>query len=270
MSNVTNLTSPKATRGAHLEWVDLNKMRVNPTAQREFSEPWGDAILKKFDIDKLQFPTVNLRDGWYYVIDGQHSVYAYKMWLGSWEDQKIQCMVHKGLTEAEEAEMFLSLNNKRAVSVFDKFRVGVHAGRIEECDIDRIVRANGCIVTRNRANPGAISCVSALRAVYRDCGPEILGATVRIIRDAYGDAGYEAPIVRGIGAILNRFPMIDRVRLQLSLHDAHAGSKGLLNSAAQIRKQVGGTQVDSVAAAAVKIYNRSRGSKLPTWGDVAA
>lgn len=269
MTNVTPL-SPKATRGAHLEWVDLNKVRINPTAQREFSEPWALSILKKFDIDKLQYPTVNLRDGWYYVIDGQHSVWAYKMWLGSWDDQKIQCMVHKGLSEAEEAELFLSLNNKKAVSVFDKFRVGVHAERAEECDIDRIVRANGCVITRNRSATGAISCVGALRAVYRDGGPEVLGATIRTIRDAYGDAGYEAAIVRGLASVLNRFPTIDRARFQAALHDAHAGSKGLLNTAAAIRKQVGGTQVDSVAAAAVKVYNRSKGTKLPTWGDVAA
>lgn len=269
MTNVTNLTSPKATRGGHLEWVPLDQIHINAAAQREFSEPWALHILKSFDIDKLQYPTVNLRDGVYYVVDGQHSLWAYKMWLGSWEDQKIQCMVHKGLTEAQEAELFLSLNNKKSVSVFDKFRVGVNAGRPEECDIDRIVRANQCVITRNRSQSGAISAVGALRTIYRDHGAEVLGATVRIIRDAYGDAGYEAPILRGVAAVLNRFPALDRVRLQLALHDAHAGSKGLLNSAAAIRKNVGGTQVDAVAQAIVKIYNRSKGSKLPTW-EVAA
>lgn len=269
MTNVTNLTSAKATRGAHLQWVPLKDIRVNAAAQREFSEPWAEHILKNFDIDKLQYPTVNQRDGIYYVIDGQHSIHAYKMWLTQWEDQTIQCMVHKGLTEAQEAELFLSLNNKKQVSVFDKFRVGVNAGRPEECDIDRIVRANGGVITRNRSLPGAISAVAALRTIYRDCGAEILGATVRIIRDAYGDAGYESAILRGIAGVLNRFPTTDRVRLQLALHDAHAGSKGLLNSAAALRKQVGGTQVDAVAQAIVKIYNRSKGSKLPVW-EVAA
>lgn len=264
MSNVTSL-SPKATRGAHLEWVPLDKIRVNATAQREFSEPWGLHILQHFDIDKLQYPTVNLRDGVYYAVDGQHSIWAYQMWLGSWDDQKIQCMVHKGLTEAQEAELFLSLNNKRAVTSFDRFRVGVAAGRAEECDIDRIVRAAGCVITRNRSQPGAITAVAALRAIYRDQGAEVLGATVRIIRDAYGDAGYEAAILRGLGTVLGRFPALDRVRLQIALHDAHAGSKGLLNSAALIRRGIGGTQVDAVGQAVVKIYNRSKGSKLPAW-----
>lgn len=268
MTNVISL-SAKATRGAHLEWVPLASIHLNATAQREFSEPWALTILNAFDIDKLQYPTVNFRDGVYYIVDGQHSVWAYKMWLGGWEDQKVQCMVHNGLTEAQEAELFLSLNNKKNVSVFDKFRVGVNAGRPEECDIDRIVRANQCVITRNRSASGAISAVGALRAIYRDNGAEILGATIRIIRDAYGDAGYEAPILRGLAVVLNRFPSLDRVRLQLSLHDAHAGSKGLLNSAAQIRKSIGGTQIDAVAAAIVKIYNRSKGSKLPTWETAA-
>ena len=260
----------KATRGAHLQWVPLADIVVNERAQREFRQQWAESILSHFDIDKLQFPTVSLRDGRYYVVDGQHSLWAYKMWLGSWEDQKIQCMVHKGLSEEQEAELFLSLNNKKPIPVFDRFRVAVAAGRYEECDIDRIVRASGCKISQNKSITGAISAVSALTSVYRDQGAEVLGAMIRTIRDAFGDAAYESAIMRGIGLVLGRYPTIDRARFTVALHDVHAGSKGILNAAHVLRQQAGGSQAESVAAACVNVYNRSKGPKLPSWWVAAA
>lgn len=276
MTNVTNITPtpdkadkpslpPRAQRGAHLEWVPLAKISVNERAQREFREPWAESILAHFDIDKLQFPTVNLREGRFYVIDGQHSIWAYKMWLGCWDDQKVQCLVHRGLTEEQEAELFLSLNNKKTIPVFEKFRVAVTAGRGNEADIDRIVRANGCKVSQNRSQPGAIGAVTALQAVYRDQGGEILGAVVRTIRDAYGDAGYDASVLRGIGLVIGRYPMLDRPRLTVALHDAAGGVKGLLNKAYVSQQRTGGSKAESVAQAVVDTYNRSRGPKLIPW-----
>lgn len=254
-----------AERSAHLEWVPLSKMRINPAAQREFNPGWASDILTNFDIDKLQFPTVSLRDGEYFVCDGQHSVWAYKMWLGDWEGQKLQCMVHHGLTEPQEADLFLSLNNKRAVNAIAKFKAAVTAGWADECDIDRVVRANGAVVSTNRSLPGAISAVASLRAVYRN-GPATLGSTIRVIRDSYGDAGYEAAIIRGVGAVINRYPAIDLDRLVTNLGKASGGSKGLLNMARAVRENVGGGLNDGVSVAVVRIYNRGRGGKkLPTW-----
>lgn len=257
--------SPKAKRGARLQWVPLDLIRINERAQREFRESWAEELLAHFDIDKLQYPTVNHRDGRFYVIDGQHSIWAYKMWLGSWDDQKIECVVHEGLSEEQEAELFLSLNNKRTVNLYDRFRVAVAAGRIDECNIDSIVRAQGCKITSNTSQPGAISAVGALQRIYREQGAEILGVTVGMIRDSYGDAGFEAGVLSGLALVLGRYPSIHVPRLQIALHDAHGGSKGLLNAAASIRAQTGGTVANSVAAAVVNIYNRSKGSKLPSW-----
>ena len=259
------MTNPSRKRSGTVQWVPLIDLRVNERAQREFNESWGRSILAGFDPDKMQYPTVNHRDDHFYIVDGQHSVWAYKMWLGGWDDQKVECIVHEALTEEQEADLFLSLNNKRVVGSMEKFKAAVTAGHADEVNIDSIVRAQGCKVSRNMTQPGAIRAVGSLSKIYRDNGPVILGETVGIIRDCYGDAGYESAILSGIAAVLDRYPSIHLPRLQVALHDAAGGSKGLLNSARMLQAQVGGTLANAVSAAVVNIYNRSKGGKLPSW-----
>jgi hypothetical protein len=126
-------------REARLRWVPIAEMRVSPLAQRELNTARVNKILNSFDLEQLGTPTVNERGGHFYIIDGQHRVEALKG-MG-WEDQLVQCWTYVGLSEQEEAEKFLKLNDVLAVHGFAKFKVGVQAGRLEECDIDRIVRA---------------------------------------------------------------------------------------------------------------------------------
>lgn len=267
MSKRTNI-DPRAARGAQLRWITLDSIRINPRAQREFSQAWASEILANFDIDKFQVPTVNLRDGKHYMVDGQHGTWAYREWLGG-EDvgkQKIQVWMHEGLTEREEADLFLALNNKKTVGALPKFRSAVTAEWEVETDIDRIVRAQGCVVSGHRSTPGAIGAVSALRFIYRHHGPAVLAQTVATIRDAYGDEGYEVNILKGVGMVIDRYADIDRERLVKRLHSAAGGSKGLLNRAQSLVLATGNQKSHCTAAAIVETYNRGRGGKkLPSW-----
>lgn len=188
----------KVEREARLRWVPIADMRVSPLAQRELNRSRVNKISAEFDLEQVGTPTVNERQGHFYIIDGQHRVEALKE-IG-WGDQQIQCWSYSGLTEEEEAEKFLKLNDTLSVSAFAKFRVGVQAGREEECDIDRIVRAQDLRVSQDQRD-GAISAVGALRRVYNQAGPGQLARTLRIVRDAYGDAGLEAAVISGVGLV---------------------------------------------------------------------
>lgn len=258
-------TGKQIRREARLRDVPLSKMRVNPLAQRELNPARVDKIAAEMDLEQLGVPTVNLRDGWYYVVDGQHRVEGLKKWLGTWEDQTYQCWTYEGLSEEEEAEVFLKLNDTLTVSVFDKFTKGIKAGRAEENDIDRIVRAQELRISRQK-DGGSIAAVGTLRKVYRR-GPGTLARTLRIIRDAYGDAGLEAAVIDGLGMLCHRYngDLSEETAVQ-RLGNVHGGVNGLLGSAEKLRKQTGNPRAHCVAAAAVDIYNRGRGAKkLPSW-----
>lgn len=258
-------TGTRVEREARLRWVPLAKMRVNPLAQRELNMARVDKLASEMDLEQLANPTVNLRDGLYYVIDGQHRTEALKKWLGDdcWADQSVQCWAYEGLTEEEEAEKFLKLNDTLTPSAFDKFRVGIKSGRVEEVDIDRIVRSLGLRISREKGD-GAIAAVGTLRKAYHR---QALSQTLRVIRDAYGDAGLEAAVIDGISMLCQRFGReFDEPRLITRLSSAAAGVNGLLGKAETLRRMTGNAKGQCVAAAAVDIYNGGRGgAKLPSW-----
>jgi len=262
-------TGKRLEREAHLRWVPLGKMRVNQLAQRELNASRVDKLTSEMELEQLGNPTVNGRDSWFYIIDGQHRVAALKKWLGDgWEDQTVQCWTYDGdnaLTEEEEAEAFLKLNDTLVVATFEKFKIGIRSGRPEETDIDRIVRTQGLRISRDRGN-GSIRAVGALRKVYQ-LGPAVLGRSLGIIRDAYGDAGFQASVIEGIGLLCARYNgQLDNQVAVDRLAKAHAGLNGLTNSAADLYVKTGWPKAHCIAATATSIYNRGRTAKrLPAW-----
>lgn len=260
----SNTQAEKAQRHARLRWVPIADMRVNPLAQRDLNQARVDRMAADFDLEQIGTPTVNLRDGHWYVIDGQHRIAALKQ-MG-WGDQQIQCWTYEGLSSDEEAETFLKLNDVLVLHAFPKFRAAVHAGREIETDIDRVVRAQGLVVSLDKV-PGAISAVGTLQRVYKRSDGKTLGRALRIIRDAYGDPGLEAPVIDGIGLLCQRYngDLNDTDAIE-KLSKLHAGVNGLLGQAETLRRQTGNAKAHCVAAAAVQVINRGRGGKkLPDW-----
>ena len=172
-------------------------------------------------------------------------------------------LTYEALTEAQEAEKFLALNDALPVRAFAKFKVSVQAGRDTEADVDRIVRALGLRVARG----SGISAVATLRRVYTRGGAAVLSRALRIIRDAYGEAGLDGPVIDGIGLLCQRYNGdLSEQRAVERLSSAHGGVSGLLSRAGQLRQSTGSATAQCVAAAAVEVINRgSGGRKLPGW-----
>lgn len=258
MSKRTNIPMPKT------ETVALDDLRVNPSAQREERPGWTAKIVAEWDDAKAQMPHVSRReDGTLYIVEGQHTQAARREVYGP--GQKVRAQVYTGLTEEQEAELFLALNDKKPIDAMSKFKTGVTAGLDVPCDIDRIVRANGCVVGVN-AGANSISAVSALTSIYNRHGAQVLGETLRIIADAFNEGGYERPVILGISQVLARFPDADRARMVLRLAGLRNGWNGVTQKISFIRSATGCNATDAAAAAVVEIYNSGRGGKkLPNW-----
>lgn len=259
------MSEKRVNRAARLRWVPLPNMKVSPMGQRELNPARVDRMAANFDPEQVGVPVLSERSGSFYIIDGQHRVEMLRQ-VG-WGDQSIQCWVYDNLTEQEEAEMFLKLNDVLTVDAYWKFRIGVEAGREVECDIDRVVRAQGLVVSRDEI-PGRIRCVGTLTKVYDRSDAKTLGRTLRLARDAYGDAGMEASVIDGLGLLCQRYNGdLDDEAAKKRLAAANGGVSGLLNKANQYRLQTGNYKAHCVAAAAVDIINagQGRGKKLPSW-----
>jgi hypothetical protein len=244
--------------------VPLELMRVNPLAQRDLNLARVARLAAVFDTEQMGAPTVSHRGEYFYLVDGQHRIEALKQWLGCWAGQHVQCWCYEGLSETAEAELFLRLNDTLTVNAFAKFQVSVQAGRESEADVDRIVRALGLRIARSA---GGISAVATLNRVYARGGAGVLSRALRIIRDAYGDAGLDSAVIEGIGLLCQRYDGdLPDHRAVERLSSAHGGVSGLVNRATQLRAATGSNHAQCVAAAAVELINRGAGGKkLPSW-----
>jgi hypothetical protein len=261
---VTPKPGPRIERTARLRWIPLNKVVTSDAAQRELKPARVDYLVAHFDAEQVGAPVVNERAGKFYVIDGQHRMAALREVFG--ETHQVQCWAYVGLTEQEEAEKFLQINNVLAVSAMDKYEIGVEAGRDIECDISRIVTACNMVVTKQNVE-GGIGAVGTLRRVYTRNGAHTLGRTLRIIDSAWGSAGLEAAVIDGIGLLCGRYngELADELAV-LKLRKISGGVKGFLGKAYLIKERSKQPLNQCVAAAAVDVINSGKGGKkLPNW-----
>ncbi|MFH5209225.1 DUF6551 family protein [Antrihabitans sp. NCIMB 15449] len=247
---------------SHLRWVRLDQMKVNPQAQRDLSQSWADELAKDFDPDKMGFIHTSFRDGWYYVIDGQHRRQAAIAYLGS--DQQVQCHVYEGLTVEQEAKLFLALNRQRQQGAMSKYKVALTAGSPVECDVDRIARALGLKIGAS-AQLEEITCVTALLTAYKKRGPGPLAFALRMIRDAYGYDGFKREVINGLTLVIDRYG--NRVDEQQLIKRLMAdGLIGLHRRGKDLRNSTGAAAEQCYACAIVESFNRARGgSKLQPW-----
>lgn len=258
-------STKKIQQSKTLRWVNIDEMKVSPVAQRDLKPAWVAEIVNNFKLESLGTIHVNFRDGAYFIVDGQHRIEALRE-IG-WGDRAMQVWYYENLTEPEEAELFLQLNNFKLVGAFDKFRVGMEAGRDEELAIDRIVRSQGLRIASTTRGGNCISAVGTLRTVYNDYGGSTLAQALGIVYNSWGSPGLTAPVIGGIAAMCYRYGSEIKTEKAIESFRREPGGLGSLLTMTDInRRTLGGKKSACVAEAAVDIINKGRGGrKLPTW-----
>jgi hypothetical protein len=271
--NNKNTIMDFAKRSSKVFQVPIAKMRTpsEMVVQRKFRKAHGDHISKNLDLNKLGIPVMNHRDGVFWILDGQHRIYA--MRENGFEGYAMDCEVYENLTDAEMAHVFLGRDDRKAIDVFSKFHIACTAGHVEEMDIRRCVETQGLKISKNRG-VDCVCCVSALRRVYDRDGVTVLGRALRTIRKAFGGDPYafDANMIDGLSMVFNRFEgQAKEVEMGDRLSSFTHGVSGILRRAESVRMRTGNQKAQCVAAVAVEIYNKSgRGPKLPEWWKSAA
>lgn len=256
-----------------VESLPVAKLTIDPDLQRALDKTRVDKIAKDYQPEAVGTIIVSHRDdGTYHVIDGQHRVSA--TIAAGYGDRTLPCLVHNGLTRAEEAALFRRHNNTRQVSPIDRFRVRVIEEDPAAVVLNTILTAHGWRVTQSK-NAGAFAAVTAFEGIYRGKinGPgttrDICNTTISVITEAWGhDAnGVRAEVVGGIGAVLLRYnTRIDLPKLVMELSTHANGPLGLIRKARGLRDYRGGRLPDALAEVIVELLNKSkRTNRLPDW-----
>jgi hypothetical protein len=249
--------------------VPIAQMRVPPAmvTQRRFIKAHGDSLAADLDLDKLGFPIMNHRDGIYWVLDGQHRIYALKE-CGFGKDN-LDCEVYDGLTDAEMADIFLGRDTRKPVNVFTKFHLACTAGHSRELEIQRMVEANHLKIAQ-QSEENCIGAVSSLGKVFDRSGPVVLGQVLRSLRDGFASdpAAFDGQLIEGMGLVFNRYNgrTNEKEMAERLAHTQH-GVRGLMRRVETFREKTGSQKAVCVAAAVVEIYNKSARGKqrLPSW-----
>lgn len=258
-------------RPSKIRPVPIAQMRTPPAlvTQREFRKAHGDRIAADLDLNKIGYPVINHRDNIFWVLDGQHRIYALK--ANGFEKDVLDCEVYENLSDSEMAEIFLGRDARRAISPYDKFHVACTAGRRRENDIRRTVEANGLRIGRAKEE-NTIGAIGACAKVYDRSGDVVLGQVVRAVKKAFaGDPAAFAPeVIEGIGLVFNRYNgRTNENDLAARLAGTAHGVRGLLRRAESQRERTGNQKAQCVAATVVEIYNKglhARAEKrLPSW-----
>lgn len=257
--------------------VNIADLCIDPEAQRKLSPAWVKDHVEIFDVDQLGYVVVNRRaegdEKKLYVVDGQHRVELLR--AVGWGDQKIHAEVFEGLTQEEEAELFIARNDRRAVRTIDKFRVSITAGNKESVDIKRIVSEHGLVIS-DQNRPGHILAVNSLEKVYRGAGiaspkegPTALSKALYTVIHAWGNtqASVHGQIILGIGMVFLRYNgRVDESELIKKLAPLPGGAPGLYGKGRAMQEVRGRPVHHCIASIVVDTYNKGRRqSHLEAW-----
>lgn len=238
---------------------------------RPVDRAWVTRKLREgYDEKRIGVPTVSARpDSTFVWLDGQNR--GELMRTAGHGKQKIPMKVFRGLTLAEEAELFLGLNDNRRVASIYKFLAEVTAGRPEALEINRIAAEFGWSVA-DTGTTRAIHAVSALSSIYRSTTePGVaLRRTLSVVTEAWGHIpeAVNANILLGLASVLNENPEIHLASLVKKLGTFDGGPASLLGKGRGYRSTTGCTVTQGVDQVIRTTYNTGRRSaRLNTyWG----
>lgn len=229
------------------------------------------SMVSRWDSSLVGTITIHERaDGKRYVPDGAHRVTAARE-IGI---RELPAMVHRNLTAAEEATLFIGLNTFKQPSAVSRFLARVAEGDEVAGDINRIVKAHGWSIGTTQSN-GKITAVTALERVYRTAAgtlpvgahPDVLDWVLDVLTAAWehDKESVHQSVLQGLAQLAGRFgPDVDVKKLvsEMSL----TRPKVLIGKADSQREAWGGTAPAHLAKVLVGLHNhRRRTNVLPEW-----
>jgi hypothetical protein len=198
--------------------IPANELDVDPDVQRMLNENRVRRLADNFDESALGIFTVSARrtldpetgaSGYRYVtLDGQTRLAAIRRFTGTDETTlPVICQVYYGLTRQQEAETFLSHNDRAAVRTIDKFRLAIVAREPWALDLDRMVKQHGFEIGRGARPTHRFTAVaSARRIMSLPDGPDSLNRAFDLLVRAWGHRRNvaSAEAIDGIGLLYQR------------------------------------------------------------------
>lgn len=189
----------KVEYGVEVKISDLN---IDPQAQRTLNERRAQKIAADLVAAAVGSIIVSQReDGSCYIVDGQHRWRACALaGIGT-----IRAEIHYGLTQAQEAMLFLIKNREsHKPRPIDEYHVGLTGGVPLFVDTERILLKHGLSLGSTSTN--AVGAVAGVLQIVDRYGAVVLDRTLTVAEEAWGRAAetWDGMLLGGIGMFLGR------------------------------------------------------------------
>lgn len=196
--------------GSLIKPLRISDLKVPERSQRKFIKSHAENIYKNFDNNQFTPLIVSIRDGVYWVIDGQHRLYAVKKCFG--EDRLVECKIITSLTEELECDLFGKINtNQKSLNSADKIKTDFYAGNPKIIALVDICNRNGVELGFENDNrgkkDGRIIAIKALADTYDKIGEQKTERLVKLLNDTWdGNAeAFSQRMISAMGVILSLY-----------------------------------------------------------------
>lgn len=196
-------TTPTEHGAPNIRRVPIKDVRLDSSYQRDLDTVRVHRLFVDWDPALAGALILSNRAGILWCVDGQHRLAVMR------ERNELFCyaIVLDGLTQMEEAALFVSYNkNRKGLNAWDLFKGEQIAGHDDVLNIIRIVHVAGFRVDRTTA-ANHIGAVGALRRIYRLGSEPLLVATINVVREIWvGDRrALDGTVLEGLAVFLHSF-----------------------------------------------------------------
>jgi len=182
--------------------VPVGDLRVDPQAQRTLNEKRAQGIAANLVKEAVGSIVVSQRStGEKFIVDGMHRRRACEL-AGL---PTMTCEIHHGLTQQEEAILFLIKNREsNKPNALDEYNVGLTARLPLFVDTDAVLKSHGLGLGSSSTN--SVGAVAGVLRITDTFGPEILDRTLSVAEEAWGrnkDA-WDGVLLGGLSTFLGR------------------------------------------------------------------
>lgn len=264
--NKISEVQPNIDTRIEITLIPAYKLKVCQFSQRPLRNPrHAEKIAKNFNKNLFDPLVVSYRDSVYYVIDGQHRLYAVKKLFG--DNHLVECRIMKGLTLQEEATLFVELNESaKPLRYTDKAKGLYYGGDKTMTELVNICSRYGVELgiddDKRQVSDGRIVAVKTLVDTYERIGKEQTARLIHLINDTWDGKsdGFKGEIIKAVSVILSLYSseLNDALFIKkLSKTDPISLIKMAKNDIATKAK----TEVKMARIMITNYYNKGKGAK---------
>ncbi|WP_182358939.1 DUF6551 family protein [Tomitella gaofuii] len=182
--------------------IAVNELKIDPEAQRTLNERRAQKLAKEFIPEAVGTVIVSEREnGDKYIVDGQHRWRASQIL----DCETVVCEVHKGLSQTEEAILFLIKNRESSKpSALDEYHIGLTGGIPVFVDTQKALDAHD--LTMGNSGTNSVGAVNGVLRITEKYTARVLDRTLSVAEEAWGRTPetWDGMLLGGIGEFIGR------------------------------------------------------------------